>query len=146
MHSQGLGASDNGCFARGWRIGYVPGVRPVFPPKVVIQVKALAYELPSKQGIALSRFSCSDIAKEVVQRGIVAEISGSTVWRWLHEDAIKPWQHRSWIFPRDPGFEQKTGRILDLYQGVWEGVPLGDDEYVISAAEEDQYSSSNSLA
>jgi hypothetical protein len=25
--------------------------------------------------------------------------------RWLNEDAIKPWQYRSWIFPRDPQFE-----------------------------------------
>lgn len=72
---------------------------------------------------------------EVVHRGIVAEISGSTIWRWLHEDAIKPWQHRSWIFPRDPEFEQKAGRVLDLYQGMWEGEPLGADEYVISADE-----------
>jgi hypothetical protein len=85
--------------------------------------------------VPLSRFSCSDIATEVVQRGIVAEISGSTVWRWLAEDAIKPWQYRSWIFPRDPDFQQKAGRVLDLYQGIWEGVPLGDDEYVLSGDE-----------
>ena len=24
--------------------------------------------------------------------------------RWLADDAIRPWQHRSWIFPRDPRF------------------------------------------
>ena len=35
-------------------------------------------------------------------RGICEQISGVTVWRWLSEDAIKPWQYRSWIFPRDP--------------------------------------------
>jgi hypothetical protein len=120
---------------RGLKIDHVLGVRPVFPPKVVVQVKALACELPWKQGVALSRFSCSEIATEVVERGIVAEISGSTVWRWLHEDAIKPWQHRSWIFPRDPDFEQKAGRVLDLYQGMWEGVPLAEGEYVLSADE-----------
>lgn len=67
--------------------------------------------------------------------GIVAQISCSTVWRWLHEDAIKPWQYRSWIFPRDPLFEQKGGLVLDLYQGMWDGVPLGADEYVMSADE-----------
>ena len=100
-----------------------------------MQVKALACELPWEQGIPLSRFSSSEIATEVVQRGIVAEISGSTVWRWLHEDAIKPWQHRGWIFPRDPDFEQKAGRVLDLYHGRWEGEPLGADEYLISADE-----------
>ena len=120
---------------KAWKIIHVPGAHPVFPPKVLIQVKALACELPWEQGLPLSRFSSSEIATEVVRRGIVAEISGSTVWRWLHEDAIKPWQYRSWIFPRDPEFEQKAGRVLDLYQGLWDGIPLGSDEYVISADE-----------
>lgn len=102
---------------------------------MIIQVKAVACELPSERGIPLSRFSTREITTEVIQRGIVAEISGSTIWRWLNEDAIKPWQYRSWIFPRDPQFEQKAGRVLDLYQGIWCGIPLGSDEYVISADE-----------
>src|SRR5437763_10051336 len=46
---------------------------------------------------------------------------------------IKPWQHRSWIFPRDPDFLEKAGRVLDLYQGRWEGKLLEPGEMVISA-------------
>jgi hypothetical protein len=57
------------------------------------------------------------------------------VRRWLADDAIKPWQHRSWIFPRDPHFAVKASRALDLYQREWEGEPLGEDEYVLSADE-----------
>ncbi len=57
------------------------------------------------------------------------------MWRWLDEDAIRPWCHRSWIFPRDPEFEQKAGRILDLYEGVWEGRPLTTSDFVISTDE-----------
>jgi len=68
-------------------------------------------------------------------RGMVAPISGTTIWRWLDQDALRPWQHRSWIFPRDPPFEQKAGRVLDLYQGCWQNQALGSDEYVISADE-----------
>ena len=83
----------------------------------------------------LSRFSCADIARQAVQRGIVASISGRTVWRWLDADAIKPWRYRSWIFPRDPRFSEKAGRVLDLYQGLWEDQLLGLDDYVISADE-----------
>ena len=112
-----------------------PDARPVFPPNIVIQVKALACELPFEKGIPLSRFSSDEIATEVMSRGIVAQISGSTVWRWLSEDAIKPWQHRSWIFPRDPQFEQKAARVLDLYQGIWQGSALRSDEFVMSADE-----------
>jgi hypothetical protein len=62
----------------------------------------------------------------------------STVRRWLAEDAIKPWQYRSWIFPRDPNFAVKAARVLDLYERVWDGVALGADEYVISADEKSQ--------
>lgn len=117
------------------RICPEPDARPVFPPNIVIQVKALACELPFEKGIPLSRFSSDEIATAAMSRGIVAKISGSTVWRWLSEDAIKPWQHRSWIFPRDPQFEQKAARVLDLYQGIWQGSALRSDEFVMSADE-----------
>jgi hypothetical protein len=100
-----------------------------------VQVKAIACELPYENGIPLSRFSTNEIAHEVVNRGIVAKISGATVWRWLNEDAIRPWQYRSWVFPRDPEFEKKASRVLDLYQGFWLNKPLSLDEYVVSADE-----------
>ena len=101
----------------------------------MVQVKALACELPAESGLPLSRYSTRELAEEAVRRGIVATISGSTIWRWLDEDAIRPWYHRSWIFPRDRDFEAKAGRVLDLYQGLWEGRELGAKDYVISADE-----------
>ena len=107
----------------------------LFPPQVVIEVKALACQLPSEFNKPLSRFTAKELAKLVTERGIAASISGTTVWRWLSEDAIKPWQYRSWIFPRDPDFQRKAGIVLDLYHRVWNGQQLGDDEYVISADE-----------
>jgi len=102
---------------------------------VVVAVKALACELPSELDLPLSRFSHADIAREAVRRGLVASISGTTVWRWLSADAIRPWSYRSWIFPRDPRFAEKAGRILDLYEGHWEGEALGAEDYVISTDE-----------
>ena len=87
------------------------------------------------QALPLSRWSTAEVARLARQTGLVATISDSTVWRWLHEDAIRPWQHRCWIFPRDPEFARKAGRILDLYEGVWNGQPLRDDEFVLSADE-----------
>jgi hypothetical protein len=101
----------------------------------VLEVKALACELPATAGVPLSRWSCTELAREVVDRGIVAEISGTTIWRWLAFDAIRPWFHRTWIFPRDPDFAAKAGLVLDLYGRVFEGVPLGAREFVISADE-----------
>ena len=105
------------------------------PPEVVVQVKAIACELPATLGLPLSRLSTADIVREAQRCGIVATISDKTVWRWLNEDAIRPWQHRSWIFPRDPDFATKAGRILDLYGRQWQGQPLQSDEFVISADE-----------
>jgi hypothetical protein len=102
---------------------------------VVVQVKALACERPATLGLPLSRFSVADVAQQARQSGLVATISDSTVWRWLNADAIRPWQHRCWIFPRDPEFAVKAGRILDLYQRRWQGQLLREDEFVLSTDE-----------
>ncbi|CAN5296751.1 hypothetical protein BH20GEM2_BH20GEM2_01450 [soil metagenome] len=83
----------------------------------------------------LSRFSLRELARQVVLWAVVGAISAATAGRWLRQDALRPWRYRSWIFPRDPTFESKAARVLDLYEGRWEGVPLGPKEYVLSADE-----------
>ena len=99
------------------------------------EVKALACELPATRGVPLSTWTCLDLAGEVVTAGIVESISASTVRRILADDAIKPWQHQSWISVRDPDFAVKAKRVLDLSARVRDGQPLGADDYVISADE-----------
>jgi hypothetical protein len=94
--------------------------------------------LADESGVPLSWWSGAELATEVVTRGVAEAISACTVRRWLSADAIKPWQHRSWIFPRDPHFEVKAARVLDLCARQWQGQPLGDDDYVISADEKSQ--------
>ena len=111
------------------------GAPPAFPPNVVVAIKALACELPHEHKLPLSRLSLADIQHEALQRGLVASIGQSTLWRWLSEDAIRPWTHRTWIFPRDPAFEHKAGRVLDLYHGEWEGKLLSPADCVLSTDE-----------
>lgn len=111
------------------------GRPPRFTPIQVAQVKALACQLPARVGAPLSRWSCPELAREVVAQGVAEAVSASTVWRWLAREAIKPWQYRSWLFPRDPDFAAKAARVLDLYEGRWEGRRLGPGEYVISSDE-----------
>jgi hypothetical protein len=101
----------------------------------VVEIKALACELPAQHGVPLSRWSLDELTRHVCQSGLVAQLGQTTLWRWLNEDAIRPWQHRCWIFPRDPQFALKAGRVVDLYQRQWEGKPLRADEFVISADE-----------
>lgn len=120
---------------RGWKNVLVRVAPGLFPPEIVVQVKGLACELPKNYNLPLSRWSTADLAREVRQSGLVATISDSTIWRWLNQDAIRPWQHRCWIFPRDPQFAIKAARILDLYERVWEDEPLKEDEFVLSADE-----------
>jgi hypothetical protein len=98
-------------------------------------VIALACELPAEKGVPLSRWSAVELAREAASRGIVERISGVTVWRWLSEDALRPWNFRSWIFPRDPRFKEKAGPILDLYEGRWEGELLHPGDFVVCADE-----------
>ncbi|MGH8995107.1 MAG: transposase [Acidimicrobiales bacterium] len=83
----------------------------------------------------LSRWSCTELAAVLVCRSVVSAISASTVWRVLHHDAIRPWFHRSWIFPRDPNFAAKAAVVLDLYARTFEGQALGPGELVTCADE-----------
>jgi transposase-like protein len=109
-----------------------------FGSEVVAGIKALACEPPEARAVPLSRWSSFELALQAVTEGMVESISSSTVRRWLAADAIKPWRYRSWIFPRDPDFAVKAGRVLDLYARLWEGASLGPDDYVISADEKSQ--------
>jgi hypothetical protein len=109
-----------------------------FGPEVVAEVKAMACESPAARDVPLSRWSSSELAAQAVTEGLVASVAASTVRRWLAEDAIKPWQYRSWIFPRDRDFAAKAARVLDLYERIWDGRRLGPHDYVISADEKSQ--------
>jgi transposase len=107
----------------------------VFAAVVVAEVKAMACELPATRNVPLGRWSLAELREELLASGLVAEVSTATVRRWLAEDAIKPWQHRSWISPRAPDFAAKAGVVLDLYGRRFAGRVLRPDEFVISADE-----------
>jgi hypothetical protein len=83
-----------------------------------------ACELPTASDFLCHALSLQEIRQHVISQGL-AEISGATLWRWLSTDALCPWRHQSWIFPRDPNFAANAGPVLDLYERIWEGTPLG---------------------
>src|SRR5207249_9994839 len=109
---------------RKWRRRFaasrVPGLKdaprsgrpPVFTAADRAEVIALACALPAESGVPLSKWSGPDLARELAARCRVAA-SASTIRRWLARDALKPWQHRSWISVRDPQFAVKAARVLD---------------------------------
>jgi len=85
--------------------------------------------------VPLGRWSLAELHEEVITTGLIDQVSVSTLWRWLAEDALKPWRHRSWIFPRDPDFAAKAAVVLDLYGRRFKGRRLEPGEFVVSADE-----------
>jgi transposase len=99
-------------------------------------VVALACERPAERGVPLSRYSLSELTAEAAAvLGTDGGPSRSSVWRWLMQDALRPWRYQNWIFPRDEHFLELAGPVLDLYACRWQGQPLRTDEYVLSADE-----------
>jgi hypothetical protein len=116
------------------RIGADAGGSSLFPPLDRALIQAMACETVAQTGLPLSRQSLADLTRRATQ-SLKRKVGRSTVWRVLHHDAIKPWQHEHWLFPRDPAFARKAGPILDLYQGRWQGQPLGPNDVVLSSDE-----------
>jgi hypothetical protein len=109
-------------------------VRPLFPPLDRALIQALACEVVAETEQPLSRQSLADLTRRA-KKSLGKPVSRSTVWRVLHEAAIKPWQYDHWIFPRDPAFARKAAPILDLYAGRWKGQVLGPRDFVLSSDE-----------
>lgn len=118
-----------------WKMNLGRVDRGLFPPQQIVQLKALACELPTQHAQPLSRLFIPDIKRLAIKEEIVGSISLSTIWRILDKDALKPWRKRSWISIRDPNFYEKASVVLDLYQGVYAGKKIGKRDYVICADE-----------
>jgi hypothetical protein len=117
-----------------WTTVPAEAARPLFPPLDRALIQALACEVVAETEQPLSRQSLADLTDRA-RRTLGQPVSRSTVWRMLHEGAIKPWQYDHWIFPRDPAFAKKAAPILDLYAGLWEGQALGPKDFVLSSDE-----------
>jgi transposase len=70
---------------------------------------------PREVGRAFEAWSYRLLKEEAVRQGIVKSISLDTIWTWLHEADLKPWQWRYWLNSTDPLFEQKMFGVVRLY-------------------------------
>jgi transposase-like protein len=95
-------------------------------------VVALACQLPAATGVPLGRWTGPELTAELTARRLAGPMSASSVLRILAEHPVKPWQYQSWIYPRDPDFEAKAKVIVDLYQGCYQGQPLGPGDRILS--------------
>ena len=110
--------------------------RPGRPRQISAEVRAavvaLACQLPAITGVPLAHWTGPELAAELAARGLASPMSASSVLRILAEHPVKPWQYQSWIYPRDPDFEAKAKVVVDLYQGYYDGGPLGAGDRILS--------------
>jgi hypothetical protein len=64
-------------------------------PSAVVEANAIACELPAAGGVPLGRGAWPSFARRSSLPSLADRVSVSTLWRWLKEDALKPWRHCS---------------------------------------------------
>ena len=97
------------------KTAFAPADRQLFPPQEQHKIVALATRPPPEDGVPVTHWSATDLARAVVLDGIVESISRLTVWCLLDQAAIKPHRWHYWLNSLDPDFEVKMLDIVDLY-------------------------------
>ena len=90
----------------------------LFPPVVAAHLVKLACELPDKAGRSLSLWSCAELARTAIEKGLIASISPQSVQRILSSQKLKPWRVHHWLsqkVPMDEAFRTTVLEILTLY-------------------------------
>ena len=89
--------------------------RPVtYGPQERTRVTTIVCETLWTRDLSFSRLSTADLLRVVTQADRLADLSSSSLSRFLRQDALKPWQYRYWLFSRDPDFINKVCVALDL--------------------------------
>ena len=106
---------------------------------------ALACSLPRQEGVPLSRWSRTELARRVAASPGLPPVSQSQVGRWLRTERIRPWRYRVWQHIQHPHhFVQRARPVVRLYAtaqallqaGAW--VVCVDEKTSIQAREAEQ--------
>jgi hypothetical protein len=103
--------------------------RPAIFPRRTSRPKP-SLELPYSLQLPLIGLSLPELRDYLIQPEVVEHISIGKLWSVLGEDAVRPWFHRNWLFPRDRPFLGKAGPILNLHQGTFQDCALRAQGYV----------------
>jgi transposase len=98
-----------------------PGAPGKFTPDQVAQILAVACESPSQSGRPITHWTQRELRDEVIQRGIVEDISESQVGRYLRNAVLQPHRRKVWLNTKekDPEvFQQQVEAVCDAYQAA----------------------------
>ncbi len=66
-----------------------PGTPATFTPEQIAAIYALACEDPHLSGHSFAQWNCPELAREAIKRGLVAQISPASIWRFLKRGGYK---------------------------------------------------------
>jgi hypothetical protein len=98
-----------------------------------MHVVRLACERPDRRGRSLSQWDCTELARQLIAAGIVADISAATVRRILAAHQLKPWRQPVWLYPTQPRAAAFYATVLELIELYTR--PLRAEELVLSVDE-----------
>lgn len=85
---------------------------------VATHLVKLACELPEKADRSLSLWTCAELARTAIERGVVDSISPQSVQRILASYKLKPWRVHHWLSLKvamDERFRNTVLELSDLY-------------------------------
>jgi transposase len=95
-----------------------PGTPGKFTAEQLAQIFAVACEPPEKSGRPITYWTPTELADEVIQRGIVASISPRHLGRLLNEADLKPHRIRYWLNAKEkdaPSFSAEVRIVCATY-------------------------------
>ena len=115
-----------------WRTSIARAAPELFPPEIV-QVKALACELPARQGVPLSRWSHRDLARQVlsIRPGGFHQRYRLALAPSGRHPALAD---RCWLFPRDRDGQPPAGSLPRSLGGSLEFVVSADESHATPLA------------
>lgn len=98
-----------------------PGAPGTFTAEQIVEIMAVACEPPSQSGRPITHWTYRELRDEVIQRGIVADISESRIGHFLRNAALQPHRRKMWLNTKekDPEvFQQAVENVCQTYQAA----------------------------
>ena len=116
---------------------YAGGRPPTFTLPQRQQIKKIALSRPLDHGMPFSTWSLTKLAEFLVGEGVVDDISHEGLRVLLGDEGVSFQVIKTWKVSRDPDFEAKKNRVLELYD-IAEGntEPVDGDPTVVLCMDE----------